>query len=169
MRRLSFGIVLVIAAMLTVMISTTSANEGTLKLKANLTGFQETPAILTTGTGTFTGTIVGGHLTYTLTFSPLSSPAFVSHIHFGQRSVAGGVAVFLCGGGGTPACPAGGGTVSGTAQAASVVGPTSQGLMAGDFTGLIAIIRSGNAYVNVHTSNHPGGEIRGQVQVESED
>jgi hypothetical protein len=28
---------------------------------------------------------------------------------------------------------------------------------------LVARIRSGNAYVNVHTSNYPGGEIRGQL------
>jgi hypothetical protein len=29
---------------------------------------------------------------------------------------------------------------------------------------LVADIKAGNAYVNVHTTAHPGGEIRGQIQ-----
>jgi hypothetical protein len=29
---------------------------------------------------------------------------------------------------------------------------------------LVADIKAGNAYVNVHTTEHPGGEIRGQIQ-----
>ena len=28
---------------------------------------------------------------------------------------------------------------------------------------LIALMRTGNVYVNVHTSNNPGGEVRGQI------
>jgi len=35
---------------------------------------------------------------------------------------------------------------------------------AGDFAGALRIIASGDAYVNVHTTNFPGGEIRGQVR-----
>jgi CHRD domain len=35
---------------------------------------------------------------------------------------------------------------------------------------LLVAIRSGVAYVNVHTTNHPGGEIRGQIHTgENED
>jgi hypothetical protein len=32
------------------------------------------------------------------------------------------------------------------------------------FAELLALIRSGNAYVNVHSSSAPGGEVRGQIR-----
>ncbi len=32
-----------------------------------------------------------------------------------------------------------------------------------DWDGVLEEIRSGNAYVNIHTEEHPGGEIRGQL------
>ena len=41
-----------------------------------------------------------------------------------------------------------------------------QNLAAGDFSGALRIIESGDAYVNVHTVNFPGGEIRGEVKSE---
>ena len=40
------------------------------------------------------------------------------------------------------------------------------GALAGQpLSALIDEIRSGNTYVNVHTSQFPGGEIRGQIQM----
>ena len=72
--------------------------------------------------------------------------------------------IFLCGGGGQPACPATtSGTVTGTITAANVTGPTTQGIAAGDLTSALEALREGNAYANMHTTNIPGGEIRGQV------
>ena len=50
--------------------------------------------------------------------------------------------------------------------AASVIGPAGQGISAGEFAELIRAIRSGNAYVNVHTMTFPAGEIRGQLSVD---
>lgn len=175
MRRISVGVVLVIAAMVTLMVSTTSANEGNLSAKAKLIGFQESPPKLTAGTGTFSATITSSKLTYTLTYSGLSSDAFMAHIHFGQRSVNGGIFIWLCGSAaapgpaGTPTCPAKGGTVTGVATPASVQAVGAQNVSAGDFNGAIAIIKSGNAYANVHTVNFPGGEIRGQLQAQNQD
>ena len=131
---------------------------------ARLSGFQETPPILTGATGDFKATLdsAGTTLTYTLTFSNLSSATTVSHIHFGQRGVAGAPMAFLCGGGGKPACPASG-TVTGTIMATDIIGPTAQGVAVGDFAGFLRILRSGNAYANVHSTNFPAGEIRGQI------
>ena len=74
--------------------------------------------------------------------------------------------VFLCGGGSKPACPAAGGTVTDTITAADVLAVPEQGITGGDFSDLLRILKSGNAYVNVHTVNHLGGEIRGQVKVD---
>ena len=72
--------------------------------------------------------------------------------------------MFFCGGGGKPACPASNsGSVSGTITAADVVGPTAQGFVAGDITPVIAALRAGFTYANMHTTKFPVGEIRGQI------
>ena len=176
MRRVGISAVLALTAILAVvMLSATSANEGTIKLHASLTGFQESPPKLSNGTGTFSATISGGVLTYKLTYENLSSSAFMAHIHFGQKAVSGGIFIWLCQSpsapsptANTPTCPAGGGTVIGTANAASVVKIDGQTLNAGNFDDAIAIIRSGEAYVNVHTTNFKPGEIRGQISVQDD-
>ena len=55
-------------------------------------------------------------------------------------------------------------------SAQNVIGPTGQAVVrqppdpAKAFGELIAMIRSGNAYVNVHSSAAPGGDVRGQVE-----
>lgn len=131
-----------------------------------LSGFQETPPILTTGSGTFKWALdrTGTSLTYTLTFTGLSSAATVSHIHFGQPGGAGAPIAFLCGGT-KPACPADvTGTVTGTIIASDIQGVPAQGVNAGSFTDFLAVLRSGDAYVNVHTTAHTGGEVRGQIK-----
>jgi hypothetical protein len=78
--------------------------------------------------------------------------------------VNGGVSFFLCGGGGKPPCPAAtAGSISGTVVATDVLGPTAQGFTAGDLPSVLAAIRAGVAYGNMHTAKFPGGEIRGQL------
>ena len=139
--------------------------------KAKLSGIEETPAIITDGTGSFRARFApdGNSVEFELTYSNLSAPATVGHIHLGQRGVAGGVAVFLCGGGGKPACPATGGTITGTFTAADVVGPTAQGLQPGDYERLIRAAKEGITYVNVHSTLFPQGELRGQIKVKKAD
>jgi CHRD domain-containing protein len=135
---------------------------------ARLDGGQETPAISTAGTGEFTATLneAGTELSYELKFSGLSSNAVASHVHLGQFGVPGGVVFFLCGGGSKPACPASGGTVTGTVIASDVLALPSQGIVAGDFDKVITAMRQGLTYANVHTTNFPAGEIRGQINGE---
>jgi hypothetical protein len=152
-------------------VSAASADAGSANLSARLSGFSEVPPNLTAGSGSFRATVQGNSLTYKLSFSNLSATATQSHIHFAQSGVNGGVFLFLCGSGatpgpaGTPTCPAAGGTVTRTVTAADLLAVPAQGVAAGDFAGVLRIIRSGDAYVNVHTTTHPAGEIRGQVQV----
>jgi len=76
--------------------------------------------------------------------------------------------VFLCsnlgnGPAGTQACPPSG-TITGTITPANVIGPTGQGISAGEFDEVVAAIRNGTAYVNVHSTTFPVGEIRAQFQ-----
>jgi hypothetical protein len=149
-----------------------TADGGKTNVATDLIGYLEPPSISTTGVGTFEATIDDGAQTidWTLSYSNLDSPAapLQAHIHFGQRSVNGGISVFLCtnlgnGPPGTQACPPPPATIGGTATAASIVGPSGQGIEAGSFAELVAAIRAGRTYTNVHSARWPGGEIRGQI------
>jgi hypothetical protein len=112
---------------------------------------------------------------YTLSYTGLSSAVQQSHIHFAQQHVNGAVVLFLCQGAvlapGTvptpPTCPQEG-TVTGTLKAANVLAaPATQQIGAGEFGEVLAAIRAGAAYVNVHSAISGGGEIRGQITVDA--
>jgi CHRD domain len=160
---------LAIAGVLALALTTATAEEGPTHFSTSMTGFEETPPILTNGSGTFRATVHGDAMTYTETFGGLTSPVTQSHIHFAERGVAGSIFVFLCsnlgnGPAGTQACPANGGTITGTVTAANVLAVGSQNITAGEFAELLRILRAGDGYVNVHTVRFPAGEIRGQLR-----
>ena len=153
-----------IAALAVSLLAAPAAHSQTESFSATLSGAQEVPPINTAGTGDFQMTIQPGMITFSLTFSGLSSNLAASHLHFSPSKVAGGVMIFLCGGGGQPTCPAAtSGTITGTITAANVTGPTSQGILAGDLDSALAAVRGSLSYANMHTANFPGGEIRGEV------
>ncbi|MEK6283862.1 MAG: CHRD domain-containing protein [Acidobacteriota bacterium] len=142
-------------------------------IRARLIGYEETPLSLsTTGRGNLRARIneSAQTITYRLTYSDLEgATTTAAHIHLGQRRTTGGVSAFLCGGGDKPPCPSTGGTVNGVIDAADVIGPTGQGIAAGEFDELVRAIRSGYTYANVHTNKYPSGEIRGQIRVDASD
>jgi hypothetical protein len=88
-----------------------------------------------------------------------------AHIHCGPEGVNGPVAAFLYPG---PTVTPHGMLAKGSLTEADVIAlPDSPACPGGisSFSDLIAKMRSGGAYVNVHTVTNPGGEIRGQVVV----
>ena len=133
---------------------------------ANLDGYQEVPSTLSTpASGEFEARLAqNGNIEYELNYSGFATAVTASHIHLGRPGTAGGVIAFLCGGGDKPACPQGSGTVTGTIDPADVVGPAAQGIAAGEFEELLAAMRAGATYVNVHSATYPGGEIRGLIR-----
>ncbi|MFZ0258321.1 MAG: CHRD domain-containing protein [Gammaproteobacteria bacterium] len=140
---------------------------------AELNGFDEVPSIRSEATGSFRATLneSGNEVSYTLTYSDVATPVQFAHLHFAQRGVNGGVAVWLCDNSGSApsgvqVCPNDSGTVEGTIGTADIVGPVDQGLAAGDLTGLLRAIGAGSIYANVHSEAFPGGEIRGQLEPE---
>ena len=147
------------------------ADDRATRFRATLVGGEETPAINGPGRGTFTATGDATQLEFTLTYTNLTAPPLFAHVHFGQKSVAGGVSFFLCGGGGKPPCPAGltSASVSGTVVATDVIGPAAQGIPPGDLADIVRAMRSGLAYANAHTPLHPAGEIRGQIKTHGGD
>ncbi len=129
--------------------------------------------VSSSATGSFEATIDDAARTihFELTYSGLQGDVRQGHIHFGQRSVNGGISLWLCettanprpaGSPDVPDCPQSG-TVEFTLGASHVVGPAAQGIAAGEFDEIVAAIRAGRAYANVHSSLFPGGEVRGQI------
>jgi hypothetical protein len=144
------------------------------QIGALLTGYEESPSVSTTGTGEFTATIApdGDTIFYSETYSGLQGTVTQSHIHVGQLGVNGSIVIFLCQTaanpdptGLAPQCPQQG-SVSGTITTANVIAGSMapQQLAAGDLGAVVAAIRAGAAYANVHTTPSPGGEIRGQIR-----
>jgi len=136
-----------------------------------LSGFEEAPLTLSTsGNGEFHARISHNdtRIQYQLSYSDLEGTVTQAHIHLGAKGIAGGISIFLCsnlgnGPAGTQACPPAPATITGTLTAEGVIGPTAQGITAGQFDELIEAMRAGVTYVNVHSTLYPGGEIRSQI------
>ena len=165
--------------------------------RAQLVGLNEVPSISTPARGDFYAIVneAGTAFTFWLSYKGLTFDAAQSHIHFGQHHTNGGISVWLCQSATNPApaavtarvatCPLRETSMplSATITLADIVGPGGQGISAnsattpGDFAELLAAIRAGAAYANVHsgvagnanatppttTVGFPGGEIRGQI------
>jgi len=135
------------------------------EFRADLAGRNENPLTLSAGRGSLELKVndMDTSVHFVLEFSGLLTPVGAAHIHVGQRTFNGGVTVFFCGGGGRPACPQQG-TVEGDFTANDVLPITAQQLEAGNLPKLLAAIRAGQTYANIHTTTSAGGEIRGQIR-----
>jgi hypothetical protein len=158
--------------------------------RATLVGFNEVPSVSSVAQGQFYATVnqAGTAFTYWLSYSGLEFVASQSHIHVGQHHTNGGISVWLCQGtvaapasvvAQVPKCPADATTtpITGTIDASDVIGPAGQGVSPSEFAELLAAMRAGAAYANVHSGvagnptatppvpniGFPGGEIRGQI------
>lgn len=163
----------IVAASLLAIAASTAAADNDNKIRAKLIGYQEVPAVSTAASGSFVATVAGDKQSfhYELSYSGLQGTVLQAHIHFGQRSVIGSIVIWLCGTTanpgptGTPVCPQSG-TVSRDVNADNVIAAAtaSQLIAAREFEEVLAAMRAGVAYVNVHTNVSPGGEIRGQLR-----
>jgi hypothetical protein len=146
------------------------------RLRAVLTGGEEVPIVSTAAAGEFAGLLNGGEsLDYELSFNGLQGTVQQAHIHLAQPSVNGAIVIWLCQTETTPAppsvsaltpvCPQSG-SVRGLITPANVLAVATQQVAAGGLGQVIAAMRAGFAYVNVHTIPSTGGEIRGQIRAD---
>jgi hypothetical protein len=142
-------------------------------VRERLTGYEEVPAISSPASGEFMLRMdrFSDRFEWRLSYRGFESNVTQSHIHFGDRHTNGGISVWLCANNppitnapaGTQACPAPSGTITGTIRPENVVGPTGQGIDAGQYDEFLDALEAGLTYVNVHSTKYPGGEIRAQL------
>jgi hypothetical protein len=141
------------------MVFSIAASHVQTRFRAHLTGNQEVPPVATDAEGrvSFSLNNAGTELTYKLQVQNIAG-VFGAHIHAGAPGVNGPVLVTLCGVPGTaPAC-------SGPDGVLHVQGTITQMNDGQPLGVLLDAMRSGNTYVNVHTPDAPGGEVRGQIR-----
>ncbi len=130
-------------------------------MEAVLTGAAEVPVVTTPGLGLATVTFdsAANELRYSITFSNLLGPANAGHIHAGGPADRGPVILPFT----RPGPPAATlGSFSGTLTAADLIPDVGTGI--NTFADAVRAIESGNAYVNIHSTTFPEGEIRGQLR-----
>lgn len=115
-----------------------------VQLAASLSGAAEVPPVATAGSGSAFLTIANNTLNYRVVFTNLTSNATAAHIH-GPATASQNAGV-LIGFSGVPSATSG--TISGSAAL------SAQNLF---------YLLNGLTYVNIHSANFGGGEIRGQV------
>jgi hypothetical protein len=154
------------------------------RIRTGLDGFEEVPAVITNGEGTFRARLSTSARTleFELSYGGLEGGEVrQAHIHVGQETANGGIVVWLCDSATNPApagvdvdtCPASG-TVTDTITAAEIQATTAvpaQGFRndTDKFAKLVTALREGVAYANVHTATSTGGEIRGQIDNRQDD
>ena len=142
-----------------------STGPGNITYTATLSGATEVPVRQSNGTGTWTGVLDPNTnvMTYTLTFTGLTTNSTGAHIHAQSDATTNSNVVlnFQTFAGATTAF-APGATSGSAAGTVNMAGGTVTGLtITGD--SLRKAMDAGMAYVNVHSSQFTGGEIRGQI------
>jgi hypothetical protein len=158
-------------ALLALALAVAPASASDLRFVAPLSGDEEVPPVATNATGvaTFKLSADETELRFRLIVAYIHNVT-QAHIHCGAAGVNGPVVLFLYPAGPPAVLIPGrfqGVLASGTRTGADVIAvPDSAACPGGvsNFDQLIAKMRSGDAYVNVHTIQFPPGEIRGQIR-----
>ena len=126
---------------------------------ANLNAAAEAGGFTSTGSGVATFVDLGTEIDWTLNLTNMTAVT-VSHIHLGDATRVGTTAgpvifnLFLPNGAT--------GTVNGVVAHGSITNANNANV---SLDSLRVLFKNGNAYANVHTTAHPGGEIRDQIHL----
>ncbi len=143
-----------------VLLTTSLAVAASMTFTTTLTGKESVPPVATKtkGEAVFTLSKDGRELTYMLKVTDIEDVT-AAHIHAGKMGTEGPPVAGLFGG------PKKDGMFSGKLAEGIITDKNLVGPLAGKTLGdLVTMIKSGDAYVNVHTIKHPGGEVRGQIK-----
>lgn len=134
-----------------------------LSFRAHLSGDQEVPPVETIATGQtiFKLSKDGTELSYKLIVANLDDIT-MAHIHLAPAGENGPVVAWLYPAGPPPQLIEG--TTNGILAQGVITSEDLRGVLAdASLEDLLEIMMAGGTYVNVHTSEYGGGEIRGQI------
>jgi CHRD domain len=151
--------------------SSSSSSSSDKIFSARLTGDKEVPPVDTDATARIRliANSQQDALDYRLSVSNLNGVVTGAHIHRGTAATNGPIVANLNVGGTFASASAGdGGASTSTSTGGTITSADLKGPLAGkQISDLIKIIEDGQAYANVHTRQHPNGEIRGQLSSSS--
>jgi hypothetical protein len=134
-----------------------AAQELEQKFIAILSGKEEVPPNESPSTGFAWVKITDDKIRYEVNVTDMDK-VNAAHIHLAEAGKNGPIVLTLFKGGPTE-------QVNGTVGEANVTASNFEGPMKGkDVTDLVTAIKNGTTYVNVHTTDFPDGEIRGQLK-----
>ena len=165
MRRFAWMGLMAVAGLASV--SCNNALEGKEVFIANLNTSEEVPARPTGANGTAQFIVEGNQITYAIEVDDITAIT-ASHIHAepGAPGVNGPVRLFLY----PPRAGDPAPQVTVTDKTILVEATVDSSLVNGiTYEELLNAMRSGNAYVNVHTSQFPSGEMRGVIRPQTID
>jgi CHRD domain len=151
---------LLLCAVITTILAASLGYAADKSFHAKLSGHGEKPAVTTKAKGeaVFKLSKDGKELSFKLTVKDMENVT-AAHIHQGKKGENGPVVVGLFAG------PKKEGKFSGVLAEGTIMEKDLKGDLQGkSLDALLQLIKSGGAYVNVHTDAHPDGEIRGQVK-----
>lgn len=132
---------------------------------ATLSGSNEVPAVSSAATGAATFTVVdGAAIDYTIAVTGLTGVT-MAHIHIAPAGTNGGVVSWLLPPNAS-AAQSPSGTVNGTLATGRLTAAWIRGVSGAapiSLDSLKGLMRTGRVYVNIHTSTHGSGELRGQI------
>jgi hypothetical protein len=155
MKQITFACALALALLL----PAASASAQTVNMTAALTGGEENPGVLTgaVGTAELALDVTNREISVTLRLFNLPASTTAGHIHAGPKGLNGPVVIDFP----IPAGRTGDITLAFRVGAGQFRPRPEIGIHS--IEDMIQTISGGGAYINVHTSTFPGGEIRGQI------
>lgn len=140
--------------LLTVLLASCSTDPGGTGYLAVMSGNGMNPPLETSSAGTVSFRFTNDVLSYDVILQ-FTSNVTMAHIHSGAAGTDGPVVVTLYGGPTT-------GLVNGRLSSGDI---RAADLTTLSMDSLLVLMHGGNAYADVHTTNHSGGEIRGQIYI----
>jgi hypothetical protein len=141
------------------LLSAAAASAQVVVATTTLTSGEETPALLTGAAGTAEVAIDTAAKEFAVTLRVFNIPTTTTagHIHVGPKGVAGPVVIDF------PAIAGRLGDFVTTFRVGEASFRASAVNGINTIDDVIQAVANGNAYVNIHTTTNPGGEIRGQL------
>jgi CHRD domain len=152
----AFGILSISIIGATPLVLPLNAQESEQKFSAKLSGKDEVPSNESPSPGFAWVKVIGDKISYEVNATDMDK-VNAAHIHLGAPGENGPVVLTLFKGGPTE-------QVNGTVGEANVSASNFEGPMKGkQVSDLVTAMNNGTTYVNVHTTDFPNGEIRGEL------